>query len=688
MTTPHRPYAEERRLATVLFADIQGFTPLADRLDFEEVSDLIQEVWLQVDRVIETYGGYIDKHIGDAVMAVWGAPHAREDDAERAVTAALALQASLADYAARSDREGARNLQMRVGLNTGPVLSGYVGLREEYTVMGDTVNVASRLEHLADPGTVLMSESTYRLVRGAFHVHRLPPVQVRGKPEPVSLYVVDSASNQPSRVRYRSAGGLETRMVARELELAHLFELYQQARGAWTPILAVVRGDPGLGKSRLLLEFTGQLEVDEPVFTLLATRGLAQASRVPFFVWKSLWHDRFGLRESDPPEAAREKFARGVQSLWGDTPGPTSAAEAAHLIGGLTGLEWPDSPYLAALQDNSTARVKKSFELTREILCRACASGPTMLLLDDLHWADAGSLDLLSFLLTPGPAPLPLLILGGARPGFLRHNSWLANAAEVIVLKPLPVSAAVVASAYPSLRHLPEETRAELAERAEGNPYFLEEMVKSLHPSESATSLAALLPESLQTLLQARLDTLSPEARSVALLASVVGRVFWAGAVRAAMHESLSTGFLKLPSVEPDTVVTNGLAELMRAELAFPRAGSVFANEREFIFKHSLLRDVAYSLLPRKQLRLYHMAVARWLAASTGQDSTAMVAEHLEVAGAFSEATQQYERAARYAASRGAVREAAWLETRARELAGKSPAAGSGLLQEPGRPAA
>jgi predicted ATPase len=153
------------------------------------------------------------------------------------------------------------------------------------------------------------------------------------------------------------------------------------------------------------------------------------------------------------------------------------------------------------------------------------------------------------------------------------------------------------------------------------------------------------------------------------------------------MHESIGTGFLKLPTADPDALVTNGLAELMRAELAFPRAGSVFANEREFIFKHSLLRDVAYGLLPRKQLRLYHLAVARWLAASAGPDFAAMVAEHLELAGAFAEAARQYARAARSAAARGAGREAAWLEARAREL-GEKPPAGSGLLPGAGQPQA
>ena len=171
MTNPHKLlYPEERRLATVMFADVQGFTSLADQLDFEVVGDLMREIWELVDHVIESHGGYIDKHIGDAIMVVWGAPQAREDDAERAVSAALVLQDTLAKFTENSPNEYVRQLKMRVGVNTGQVLAGYVGLRGEYTVLGDTVNIASRLETTAEPGYVVIGDNTYRLVRGLFRV--------------------------------------------------------------------------------------------------------------------------------------------------------------------------------------------------------------------------------------------------------------------------------------------------------------------------------------------------------------------------------------------------------------------------------------------------------------------------------------------------------------------------------------
>jgi class 3 adenylate cyclase len=675
-------YPEERRLATVLFADVQGFTTLAEQLDYEEVSDLIKEVWIELDTVVENHGGYIDKHIGDAVLAVWGAPVAGEDDAERAVTAALAMQASLAAYAAGSNLPGANQLKMRIAINTGPVLAGYVGVRAEYTVMGDTVNVASRLQNNTEPDSVAITESTYRLVRGVFQVRHLVPLQVKGKTALIQAFVVEGPLAQPSRVRYRSLGGMETKMVGRETEMVQLTNLYRQSREASIPTLVLVRGEPGMGKSRLLMEFTSRLEIDVAGLTLLSTRGLAQTRGLPFFMWKSLWYNRFGMSENDPPDLARDRFTAGIQTLWGYPPGYNRAVETAHFIGRLTGLDWPDSPYLAVVAASANARVRHSFRATRELLCRLCATSPTVLLMDDLQWMDTGSIDLLRYLLEPGPEPLPLLILGGVRPGLLREQpDLLASVTEIIALKPLPVSARVIAEAYPSLRDVPAETLAKLAAQADGNPYFMEELAKNLGRS-LATGVIPPLPESLHTLLQARLDSLSPSARTVALLASVTGRAFWLGSVLATARQSAGTGLLTLTSDAEGTeqMVIDGLAELVKAELAFPRAGGLFAGELEYIFKHSLLRDVAYSLLPHKQRRHHHLAVAHWLMKYASPGFAAMVADHFEQAGQFAEAAQYYTDAAYYAQSRGADDEAERLLSRARQLEAKA-APGTGMLR-------
>ncbi len=678
---PLTQFPEERRLASVLFAEVQGFTGLADKLDYETISDLIKSVWLRLDEVIAAHGGYIDKHIGDAVMAVWGAPYAGENDAEHAVAAALALQSSLNEFTGNLSQPQAKEMKIRVGINTGTVLAGYVGLRNEYNVMGDTVNIAAQLEQAAEPGTVLINESTYRLVRGVFRIRRLAPLQLKGKNEPVSAYQVEGVLPQPSSLRYQGIGSLETHMVGREAEMTRLDKLYRQALMADRPTLVIVTGEAGMGKSRLLMEFTSQLEVEEPAFTLLSARALAQASRVPFFLWKSLWHNRFSLGDDDPPEIAREKFLRELQKLWGKQLGPVSVIEAAHLIGNLTGLQWPNSKYLGAYDEDPEGRVKRAFELTRELLCRACEIRPTVLLFDDLQWADSGSLNLLQYLLQPVFPQLPMLILAGARPEFLRQQPRWANVAKVVTLDPLPINASGVATAYPDLRGMQEEVLDELASRADGNPYFLEEMVKSLvktgmteaghSPQEIVEKLRDQPPESLRVMLQARLDALSREARSVALLASVVGRVFWVGAVIAAARAAAGSGtgpLVYMPTTVVERVIQDALRQLVRAELAFPRASSRFSGDQEYIFKHSLLRDVAYTLVPHKNRKQYHLAVAHWLVDRVDPDFKLMAADHYERAGAFFDASHLYENAAQYATSRGATKEAEKLHARAQSL--------------------
>jgi class 3 adenylate cyclase len=693
MTSPLNPsrYPEERRLATVLFADVTGFTALAEKLDFEMVSDLIKGIWLRLDAVIDSFNGYIDKHTGDGVMVVWGAPYAGDDDAEQAVAAALALQASLEEYASQSNIPGADKLHLRVGINSGSVFAGYVGVREEYTVIGDTVNVASRLEQFAEPGAVIMGENTFRLVRGAFRVRRLSPFTVKGKTEPVVAYQVEGRNISPTRIRYGSTESMQTCMVGRDLEQERLCSYYEQSLRSGTPVLVMISGEAGLGKSRLLMEFASKLEMDDPNISLLSTRALAQTTRVPFYLWKALWHARFGLREEDPDEVNRAKFLRELQRVWSGQLGPISVMEIAHLIGSLIGLDFPESPLVAAYADNPEARLLRAFELTQLLLQRLCALRPTVLMLDDLQWADSSSLELVASLFQPAVKPLPLLVLGSARPEFFRQALRWTNMGELITLSPLSANAVTVATAYPELRSLPEDVLSELAVKAEGNPYFLEEMVKSLlkvglkgdgHPSEGVLGqFKEHMPESLRAMLQARLDSLTREARSVALLASVVGRVFWVGPIMAAARTAagFGTGPLgAMPSLVVDRVVQDGLRQLVRAEMAFPRAGSQFSQEQEFIFKNTFLRDVAYSLIPHKNLNQYHLAVAHWLADHTDMDYKVMAAAHYEQGGAFLDAARQYELAARLAQTRGASSEAKTLLARAKSLTERTEIAQQG----------
>ena len=631
---PTQRYPEERRLATVLFADVQGFTSLAEQLDFEAVSDMIKDISKRLDKVIESHNGYIDKHLGDGVMAVWGAPFAGDSDAEEAVAAGLDMIRALEDFCKKTTIHGAEVLKLRVGINSGLVFAGYIGTRNEYTVIGDTVNVASRLEQIAEAGTVIIGENTLRLVRGSFRVHRLDPFRAKGKTEMMQPYAVEGRLTTPGRFRYQSADSLITNIVGRDQELEKLMAFYEQTFASGQPAMALLSGDVGIGKSRLMMDFGNKIEEKSDKINILSTRGLSQASRIPFYLWRVLLRNRFGVRDEDPSQTANEKWERGIESVWEKNEDKTKK-EVSQILGAMIGLSSAENDSV------SDERLQRVFFLMRELLKRISACKQLVLFFDDLQWGDRESLQLLSIFLTNEEDPFPMLVIGGARPEFLKNQSQWHNISRVIPLTPMDFDAKMVAQAYPDLRDLPEDVLHEIAVRAEGNPYFLEEIVKSLlkvgllepgqDPQEIHKTLLSQIPESLLATLQARMDSLSREARTVALLASVIGRVFWVGALlKAARSEPMpgATPLVNIPNSVVDRFIQDGLRQLVRAELAFPRSGSKFSDDQEYIFKNSYLRDVAYSLIPNRNRAQYHKAIAEWMKSKTDPAYQAMAREH------------------------------------------------------------
>lgn len=630
---PNQQYPEERRLATVLFADVQGFTALAEQLDYETVSDLINGIWKWLDKVIESHNGFIDKHLGDAVMAIWGAPFASENDAEQAVATGLALIKALNEFCNLTPIPGAETLKLRVGINTGPVFAGYVGTHNEYTVLGDTVNVANRLEQISEAGTATIGENTLRLVRGSFRVRRLEPTKVKGKVELVQPYAVEGRLVSLGRIRYQSADSLVTNMVGRDEELAKLGSIYDRAFETNKPQMALISGDVGIGKSRLLMEFGNALENGGENVNILSTRGLAQTSKIPFYMWRALLRNRFDVRDDDTTPAANEKWASGITAVWGNDP-QDSKIEVTQVLGEMIGLSGQSD-----LTNND--KLKRIFFLTRELLRRLSKHKRLVLFFDDLQWADRESLHLLAHMLSTEEPPLQTMIVGVARPEFLKNQTHWHNLARVINLDSLTITSEMVREAYPDLQSLPTPVLQEISLHAEGNPYFLEEIVKTLVKSgllndnidslDIHNSLLAQISESLHATLQARLDSLSREARTVALLASIVGRVFWVGAVLAEARSKLlpgSTPMINVPEPVVERFVQDGLRQLVQAELAFPRSGTKFSEEQEYIFKNSYLRDVAYSLIPNRNRAQYHAAVAEWMKQKTDPAFQAMAREH------------------------------------------------------------
>lgn len=626
-------YPEERRLASVLFADVKGFTQLAEKLDFETVSDLIKGIWKKLDKVIEAHGGYIDKHLGDGVMAVWGAPFASDNDAEQAIAAGLELIKALDDFCLISNIPGAELLKLRVGINSGAVFAGYIGSRNEYTVLGDTVNVAARLEQIAEPGAVVIGENTFRMVRSSFRVKRLEPALVKGKVEPVQPYTIEGYLNASNRPRYQSADSLMTNMVAREAEIVRLEEMFPLSCASKHPQMALIYGEVGIGKSRLMLEFNNRLQEQAENAHIFSTRALAQTSRIPYYLWRVMLRNHFGMRDDDRPEEAAEKWNKGLRNLWEDAPENTRS-DATRVLGEIIGLS-------SNTNKPSNEKQHRIFFMVTDMLHRISQSKPLVIFIDDLQWADHESLQLLSFLLSLNEPQIPLLVVGAARPEFLKTQPQWHNLARSIQINPIAFDAELVSLAYPDLQNLPDEILSVIAAKAEGNPYFMEEIVKSLIKSGTLNQAASIediqerllaeIPESLSATLQARLDNLSREARAVVLMASVVGRVFWVGSIIAQTRSAGLPGIMPMHNV-PDSVVArfiqDGLRQLVRAELAFPRKNSQFSEDQEYIFKNTFLRDVAYSLIPNRNRAQMHEIVAEWLEKHADSAFQGMAQEH------------------------------------------------------------
>lgn len=630
-------YPEERRLASVLFADVQGFTALSEKLDFETVSDLIKGIWQKLDKIIERRGGYIDKHLGDGIMAVWGAPFASDNDAEQAIAAGMDLIKALDEFCLVSSIPGAEQLKLRVGVNSGAVFAGYIGSRNEYTVLGDTVNVAARLEQIAEAGTVVIGENTFRMVRSNFRVRRLEPTTVKGKAEPVQPYMIEGYINTSTRPRYQSADSLETNMVAREQELKRLEDVFEHVCASCHPQMALLYGEVGIGKSRLLLEFNNRLQEKSDSANIFSTRALAQTAKIPYYLWRVMLRNHFGMRDEDRLSDSMAKWQNGLNLLWENSP-ETARAEATLVLGEIIGISSN-----AGLPTSDQQR--KVFFLMTELLHKISHQKPLVLFLDDLQWADRESLQLLNFLLSLDEPKIPLMIAGAARPEFLKSQPQWRNSARTIQLEPVAFNAELVSLAYPELQGIPDEVLDAISAKAEGNPYFMEEIVKSLVKSgalnkaasakEIQQELLSKIPESLRATLQARLDNLSREARAIALMASVVGRVFWVGSIIAQTKADALPGILPMTNA-PDAVIErfiqDGLRQLVRAELAFPRKNSQFSEDQEYIFKNAFLRDVAYSLIPNRNRAELHKIVAGWLEKHTDQAYKSMAEEHIKSA--------------------------------------------------------
>lgn len=647
----HTP-VEERRMVTILFADVSGFTAMAEKKDPEHVREAINALWARLDAVILGYGGTIDKHIGDAVMALFGAPRAREDDAVRAVRAALDMQAAMRDE---------ERLGIRIGVHTGPVIVGHVGSRAEYTALGDAVNVASRLESAAPVGQVLISRETYRLVEGVFDVTEQPPLQLKGKSEPLVAYLVGGLRTERKQ-RWRGVQGVRTRMVGRDKELAQLQENFLHTREDRRATLALVAGDAGVGKSRLIWAFQDWIAERREPTRIFRARVTEEARHVPYSLFRDLFLFQFKIQESDPRELARRKLMAGFEAF------PTLTEEQAHFIGYLIGLDMSDSPYLSGILDDTVQLRDRSFAAVASFFEAAAqprqetvdAEVAVVLRLEDLHWADDGSIQLVAHILR-ACAHVPMSVVGTTRPSLLDEGKApILDPTLLIWLRPLPAedTKALVAEILQHASTIPDELTDRLVGTAGGNPFFLEEIVNSLieegtiDASGDEWTVADIddvrVPSSLAALLQTRLDRLDEEERELLQHASVVGRRFWDDALAAMVSIPLER-------------IGGILQQLCHRELLLPVETSTFEGSHEYAFRHSLLRDTVYESLLLRLRPTAHSRVAQWLTQRSGGATGAWsgrIAHHWERAGERLSAGRWYMRSARQASKMYALGDA------------------------------
>jgi class 3 adenylate cyclase/tetratricopeptide (TPR) repeat protein len=582
------PTGGERKHITALFSDLSGYTAMSERLDPEEVEEIMSRVFGEIAQVITKYGGFIERFLGDAVLAFFGIPRAHEDDPVRAIRAAKEIHYRVEAMSPQLERRVGGPLSMHSGINTGLVVTGQVDLEKgTHGVAGDTINVASRLVHLAGPGEILVGPETYSQAVGHFTFEALQPSKVKGRAGTVRIYRVLSPKEQPDKIH--RVLGLRADFVGREVEMAQLGEAIRQLRDGRATICFVC-GDAGTGKSRLVEEFKAALDLDEVQWR--EGHAYAYSQNIPYFPLIDLLNRAFHIEEGDPPEKVRTKIESGLDGLLGEK------ADVIPYIGSLYALTHPEvegvSPEFWKL------RLRGAIG---EILSALAQRGPTVVCLEDLHWADPSSLDLLRFLFLE--FRYPTLFLCVYRPPFSLFSSHelsgMGKSCQEIRLQDLSASEAqdMMESLLKSTA-IPRELRRFVQEKAEGNPFYLEEVINSLIETETLSRnnggwlltrpiVEADIPSTIHGVISGRLDRLEREAKRVLQEASVIGRIF--------LYDILER-ITDLKGQVDGCLSSLERVDLIRTLTAQP--------DLEYIFKHALTQEVVYNGLLKKERQAIH----------------------------------------------------------------------------------
>src|SRR5215203_1664697 len=601
----------ERKYVTVLFADVVGSTVVAEQLDPEQFAEIMNGAFAFLNASVTKYGGTVARLLGDAILAFFGAPVAHEDDAERAVRAGLAIQAAAKEYAEVVRRNYGVDFDVRVGINTGLAVLATVGdeIRTEYTAMGDTTNVAARLQSAAVPGTVLISADTYHLVKQLFEFKPLGATEVRGKSTPIETFEVLAPRTVPGKVRGLEGEGLTSPLVGRAAEFQLVRDKLEEVREGRGAFVAVM-GEAGLGKSRLLAEVRKSATADaRPRLSWLEGRALSYEQAVTYYPWRQVIREAIGAKEGEAPEVVRERLRcdRDCCAMPGGDLHFLEvmlSVESEATLGALTGME-------------GDALVEHVTQATRGYLCARAERKPTVIVLDDLHWADSASLELL-LNVAELVEEWPILIVCLLRPdkdapswsALERARERLGARYTEIFLEPLDAAhAQELLGNLLYIEDLPESVRGLILDKSEGNPFFVEEVIRALidsrhivrennHWRATREIRNVTIPDTLSGVLSARIDRLPESTKYVAQTAAVLGRIF--------AHRALTTVCEAAPPPERIVDVEPHLGVLTYEELVRER---VHDPELEYIFKHALTQEAAYeALLLRRRKELHRRA--------------------------------------------------------------------------------
>ena len=606
----------ERKVVTVMFADISGFTAMSEIMDPEAVRELINGCFERLVRVIEKYGGTVEKFIGDAIMTIFGAPVAHENDPERALLAALEMMDALEEF----NREREMDLGMHIGVNTGLVVAGAIGIRghQQYGVMGDAVNLAARLEDASEKGEIIVGPDTYSQTASLFEFEALTPLRVKGKTDPIQVYRLEGMKAEPGLRRGLAQQGISSLLVGREREIAIFQECVKRLESGQGGIVAVM-GEAGVGKTRLMLEIQNDIPRDRIVW--LETRALSFGQTISYLPFQGLVRKATGISEDDAEADAWRKLELGITALF--------AAQGAEIL-----------PYLASLLTievrgeyierikylDSEAMGHQLFLACRRFFEKLAYSQPLALVFEDIHWMDESSTRLLEHLM-PLVETAPLLICYVSRPQTHSRSMRLQEVASKkypnryseIALSPLSKNDSLhLFGNLLKIKDIPANVKEMILRKAEGNPFFLEEIIRSLMVSgavtydsgsaqwKATTQIGTInIPDTIQGVIMARVDKLNEEIKQSLRTAAVIGHSFIFQVLRGV--------------TEAGQELEQHLVELQAIEIIIEKHQ---LPELEYIFKHALAHEAIYASMLKQKRRELHGRI--------GQCVEALFADRLE----------------------------------------------------------